>query len=78
MSLSLLLHVQLFTSIFVTTIESDANMVVSTVHMDPHSLSLPVVEGVMQREFFAADQEHIVEFSEPEKPLSGSQPVTSV
>lgn len=53
-------------------------MVVDMLHMDPHSLSLPVVEGAMQLEFLAADQESIVEFCEPEKPLSEPQPVTSV
>ena len=53
-------------------------MIVSMVHMDPHSLDLPVVEGIMQLEFFAADQEHVIEFIEPEKPLSGPQPVASV
>ena len=46
--------------------------------MDPRSLSLPAVESVMQLDFLATDQEHIVEFSEPEKPLSEPQPVTSV
>ena len=53
-------------------------MIVNMVHMDPHSLSLPAVESVMQLDFLATDQEHIVEFSEPEKPLSEPQPVTSV
>lgn len=53
-------------------------MVVDMLQMDPHSLSLPVVEGAMQLEFLAADQESIVEFCEPEKPLSEPQPVTSV
>ena len=53
-------------------------MIVNMVHMDPHSLSLLAVESVMQLDFLATDQEHIVEFSEPEKSLSEPQPVTSV
>ena len=48
------------------------------VRMDPYSLSLSIMENEMQLEFLATDQEHVVEFSEPEKPLSEPQSGTSV
>ena len=38
--------------------------------MDPHSLSPSVMEGVMQLEFLAAEQEHVVEYEVPDRCLS--------
>ena len=48
------------------------------VRMDPYSLSLPAMENIMQLEFLATDQEHVVEFSKPEKHLSEPQSGVSV
>ena len=45
--------------------------------MDPHSLSPSVMESVMQLELLAAEQEHIVEYKEPDRCLS-EQSVSSV
>ena len=45
--------------------------------MDPHSLSPSVMESVMQLELLAAEQEHVVEYKEPDRFLS-EQSVSSV
>ena len=45
--------------------------------MDPHSLSPSVMESVMQLELLAAEQEHVVEYKEPDRYLS-EQSVSSV
>ena len=67
----------LATIIFVLFFLDDVMVDNTMMQMDPHSLSPSVMESVMQLELLAAEQEHVVEYKEPDRCLS-EQSVSSV